>query len=125
VINGPQIRAARGFLAWDAALSKEAQGKMSGPISFTSYRPSHSASNDSTAIRPTGRMLLCAAITAGLGVAGCASERLSPSVPTPVNSECQQMRDKLATDQTLTPTQAAEITKNMERAGCARRLPGQ
>jgi outer membrane murein-binding lipoprotein Lpp len=116
VINGPQIRAARGFLAWDAALSKEAQGKMSGPISFTSY---------STAIRPTGRMLLCAAITAGLGVAGCASERLSPSVPTPVNSECQQMRDKLATDQTLTPTQAAEITKNMERAGCARRLPGQ
>ena len=68
--------------------------------------------------------LLCATLTAGLSLAGCTSERLTPSEPTSVNAECQQMRNKLATDQTLTPTQAAEITKNMERVGCGRRLPG-
>jgi len=28
------------------------------------------------------------------------------------------MREKLANDQTLTPTQTAEITKDMERTGC-------
>jgi outer membrane murein-binding lipoprotein Lpp len=69
--------------------------------------------------------LLCAALAAGLSLAGCTSERLAPVEPTPVNAECQQMRNKLATDQTLTPAQAAEITKNMEKAGCARRLPGR
>jgi hypothetical protein len=86
-------------------------------------RPAHSAFNELTTVRPTDRTLLCTALAAWLSLAGCASERLAPNEPTPVNAECQQMRDKLATDQTLTPTQAAEITKNMERAGCGRRLP--
>jgi hypothetical protein len=36
--------------------------------------------------------------------------------------ECRQMQEKLATDQNLAPTQTAEITRNMEKAGCGRRL---
>ena len=37
---------------------------------------------------------------------------------------CRQMLEKLDTDLNLTPTQTAEITTNMEKAGCGRRLPG-
>jgi hypothetical protein len=33
------------------------------------------------------------------------------------------MRDQLA-NQTLTPAQTAEITRNIEKAGCGKRLPG-
>jgi hypothetical protein len=55
---------------------------------------------------------------------GCQSDRFNPSGgQTESAQECGQMRQKL-TDQTLTPAQTAEITKNMEKAGCGRRLPG-
>ena len=37
--------------------------------------------------------------------------------------ECRQMR-RMLLDENLIPAQYAEITKNMERAGCGRRLPG-
>ena len=60
---------------------------------------------------------LCSALLiAALYVTGCTSERFD-------TLECRQMRDQLA-NQTLTPTQAAEITRNIEKAGCGKRLPG-
>ncbi len=64
--------------------------------------------------------LVCILLAVIHPLAGCMSERLAPSGQTE-GQECRQMRDKLATDQTLTPAQAAEITKNMEKAGCGRR----
>ena len=54
----------------------------------------------------------------------CSTSRFSPGDQEDASQECAQMRQRLTTDQTLTPAQAAEITKNMEKAGCARRLPG-
>jgi hypothetical protein len=66
--------------------------------------------------------LVCA-LLAGM-LTGCQSERLNPSDgQTGSAQECGQMRQRLL-DQTLTPAQTAEITKNMEKAGCGRRLPG-
>ena len=60
---------------------------------------------------------LCSALLiAALYVTGCTSERFDAP-------ECRQMRDQLA-NQTLSPTQAAEITRNIEKAGCGKRLPG-
>jgi len=60
---------------------------------------------------------LCGALLiAALYVTGCTSERFD-------TLECRQMRDQLA-NQTLSPTQAAEITRNIEKAGCGKRLPG-
>jgi len=60
---------------------------------------------------------LCSALLiAALCVTGCTSERFDAL-------ECRQMRDQLA-NQTLSPTQAAEITRNIEKAGCGKRLPG-
>jgi hypothetical protein len=60
---------------------------------------------------------LCSALLiAALYVTGCTSERFD-------TLECRQMRDQLA-NQTISPTQAAEITRNIERAGCGKRLPG-
>jgi hypothetical protein len=60
---------------------------------------------------------LCSALLiAALYVTGCTSERFD-------TLECRQMRDQLA-NQTLSPTQAAEITRNIEKAGCGKRLPG-
>jgi hypothetical protein len=37
--------------------------------------------------------------------------------------ECRDMQNKLVADQALTPTRAADITKEMEKAGCGARLP--
>ena len=60
---------------------------------------------------------LCGALLiAALYVTGCTSERFD-------TLECRKMRDQLA-NQTLSPTQAAEITRNIEKAGCGKRLPG-
>jgi hypothetical protein len=60
---------------------------------------------------------LCSALLiAALYVTGCTSERFD-------TLECRQMRDQLA-NQTLSPTQAAEITRNIEKTGCGKRLPG-
>ena len=60
---------------------------------------------------------LCSALLiAALYVTGCTSERFD-------TLECRQMRDQLA-NQTLSATQAAEITRNLEKAGCGKRLPG-
>jgi hypothetical protein len=36
---------------------------------------------------------------------------------------CRQMR-RMLLDENLTPAQNAEVTRNMERAGCGGRLPG-
>jgi len=60
--------------------------------------------------------LRSALLIAALYVTGCTSERFD-------TLECRQMRDQLA-NQTLSPTQAAEITRNIEKAGCGKRLPG-
>jgi hypothetical protein len=54
----------------------------------------------------------------------CSSPRFTPGDQQEMSQECGPKRKRLTTDQTLTPAQAAEITKNMEKAGCARRLPG-
>ena len=77
-----------------------------------------------TTVGPIGRTLRCAVTAGALSLIGCTSERLAPAEQTQVldNPECQRMRDKLATDQTLTPVQAAEITKDMETIGCGRAL---
>jgi hypothetical protein len=37
--------------------------------------------------------------------------------------ECRDMQNKLVADQAPTPTRAAEITKEMEKAGCQARFP--
>jgi hypothetical protein len=38
---------------------------------------------------------------------------------------CKEMQDKLIGSQPLTPERAEEITKTMDQAGCAARLPGK
>ena len=68
------------------------------------------------------RMLGLVAITATLTC--CSGARFTSGDQQDTSQECGSMRQKLATDNTLTPAQAAEITKAMEKAGCARRLPG-
>jgi hypothetical protein len=68
------------------------------------------------------RMLGLVVIAANLTC--CSGARFTPGDQQDVSQECGPMRQRLTTDQTLTPAQAAEITKNMEKAGCARRLPG-
>jgi hypothetical protein len=82
------------------------------------------------------RTLLYALIAALPLLIGCAGTPLTPNQagipPTPneevqqrfYTPECRQMQEKLATDQNLTPTQTSEITRNIEKAGCGRRLPG-
>ena len=64
--------------------------------------------------------LVCTLLAVIHPLASCMSERLAPSGQTEGSQECRQMQQKLA-DQALTPAQAAEITKNMEKAGCGRR----
>ncbi len=71
-------------------------------------------------MNPRKVSLVCTLLAVIHPLASCMSERLAPSGQTDGAQECRQMQEKL-TDQTLTPTQAAEITKNMERAGCGRR----
>ena len=56
-------------------------------------------------------------------LAACESSRFTPGTQSDGALECRQMQQKL-TDQTLTPAQTAEITRNMERAGCASKLRG-
>jgi hypothetical protein len=63
----------------------------------------------------------CAGTPNQAGTALTPSEEVQQRFYTP---ECRQMQEKLATDQNLTPTQTSEITRNMEKAGCGRRLPG-
>jgi hypothetical protein len=48
----------------------------------------------------------------------CSSARFTPSAQPDVAQECRMM-SQLAADQTLTPTQLADIRKNMDKAGCS------
>src|SRR6516162_3403704 len=87
-------------------------------------------------VEPIRRTFLYALIATLPLLIGCAGTPLTPNQagtpPTPAEEveqrfytpECRQMQEKLATDQNLTPTQTAEITRNMEKAGCGRRLLG-
>jgi hypothetical protein len=89
-----------------------------------------------TTVELIRQTLLYALITTLPLLIGCAGGPPTPNQagtpPTPneevqrrfYTPECRQMQEKLATDQNLTPTQTAEITTNMEKAGCGRRLPG-
>ena len=78
------------------------------------------------------RTLLYALIATLPLLIGCAGTPPTGTPPTPneeaqrrfYTPECRQMQEKLATDQNLTPTQTSEITRNMEKLGCGRRLPG-
>jgi hypothetical protein len=64
-------------------------------------------------------MLGLVAIAANL--ACCSSARFTPGDQQDMSQECGSMRQRLATDNPLTPAQAAEIAKAMEKGGCARR----
>jgi hypothetical protein len=68
--------------------------------------------------------LLCSLLAATPTLAGCEIARFNWGEKTENTDECRVMQDKLTNDQTLTPDQAAEITKNMENAECGRRVPG-
>ena len=52
----------------------------------------------------------------------CSNVQIIPGDEEDTAQECIQMREKLTNDKTVTPAQAAEIRKNMEKAGCARRF---
>jgi hypothetical protein len=76
---------------------------------------------------PIRRTLIYAAAPILIGCANRAGTPLTPSEEVQqrfYTPECRQMQEKLGTDQNLTPTQTAELTRNMEKAGCERRLPG-
>jgi hypothetical protein len=81
-------------------------------------------------IGPIKQTLIYALLAAAPNLGGCAGTPGTPLTPSEevqqrfYTPECRQMQEKLATDQNLTPTQTAEITRNMEKAGCGRRLPG-
>jgi len=84
-------------------------------------------------IGPIRQTLIYALLATAPNLGGCAGTPNHAGTPvTPSEEiqqrfdapECRQMQEKLATDQNLTPTQTAEITRSMEQAGCGRRLPG-
>jgi len=52
----------------------------------------------------------------------CSNVQIIPGDEEDTTQECIQMREKLTNNKTVTPAQAAEIRKNMEKAGCARRF---
>jgi hypothetical protein len=62
------------------------------------------------------RILWLGAIAANLTC--CSSAQFTPSAQPDMSQECGMMR-KLAADQTMTPTQLADIRKNMDKAGCS------
>ena len=82
---------------------------------------------------PIGRTLICVLLVAASTLGGCTgvpstSDEQSAQVEENQQrfdrtQDCRQMRRTLL-NENLTASQNAEITKNMERAGCGRRLPG-
>jgi hypothetical protein len=78
------------------------------------------------------RTLICGLLIILSHPTGCESGRFASDERTETQfekqliraRECRDMQNKLSADQTLTPTRAAEITKEMEKAGCQARLPG-
>jgi hypothetical protein len=69
------------------------------------------------------RLLACLLLIAlSSSLICCSNVQIIPGDQEDTTQECIQMREKLTNDKTLTPAQAAEIRKNMEKAGCARRF---
>ena len=69
--------------------------------------------------------LVYALLATTLALAGCEGARLTRDTPADRAQQCRQMQDKLASDQTLTPTQTAEITRNMVQTECGNKFPGR
>jgi hypothetical protein len=70
-------------------------------------------------------ILICGLTVGTSLLGGCEnSARFALTPQSDAASDCRQMQQKL-TDPSLTPVQAAEITKNMEQAGCSGKLRGQ
>ena len=68
--------------------------------------------------------LICGLAIAVSLLGGCEnSARFALTPQSDGTSDCRQMQQKL-TDPSLTPVQAAEITKKMEQAGCGSKLRG-
>ncbi len=68
--------------------------------------------------------LVYALLATTLLLAGCAGARLTQDTPADRARQCRQMQNKLISDQTLSPTQTAEITKDMVETECGNKLTG-
>ena len=64
--------------------------------------------------------LVCTLLVTTLPLASCEG---AGDTPADRAQQCRQMQDKLASNQNLTPTQTAEITKDMEETECGNKLP--
>ena len=77
------------------------------------------------------RALICGLLITLPHLAACESGRFASDERTETHfekqlvrtRECRDMQNKLVANQALTPTRAAEITQEMEKAGCGARLP--
>jgi hypothetical protein len=69
------------------------------------------------------RILRLGLITLASNLTCCSNVQVIPGDEEDTTQECVQMREKLTNDQSLTPVQATEMRKNMDKAGCARRFP--
>jgi len=70
--------------------------------------------------------IICALLAAMPNLIGCESSRSQDyqfEKQVKRAQECRQLQDKLVGDQPLTPERAEEVTKTMDRSGCAARLP--
>ena len=66
-----------------------------------------------------GRAVICAALIIAPCLAGCVGLTDARTETTFYrDGDCRQLRDRLMHDGTLTPAQAAEITKRMEKEKC-------
>ena len=63
-------------------------------------------------------MLVCSLLATTLPLAGCEGARFNRDTQADRAQDCRQMQHKLASDRTLSPTQTAEITKDMETTEC-------
>jgi len=107
--------------------------RRSGSASQLLGRASGEIINRGAAMFPIGRTLICVLLVAASTLGGCTgvpvtSDEQSAQVEENQQrfdrtQDCRQMRRTLL-NENLTALQNAEITKNMERAGCGRRLPG-
>ena len=62
--------------------------------------------------------LVCTLLATALPLASCEGARFTRDTPANRAQDCRPMQRKLASDRTLSPTQTAEITKNMENTEC-------
>src|SRR6516225_11014102 len=72
--------------------------------------------------------IICALLAAMPNLIGCESSRSQDyqfEKQVKRAQECRQLQDKLVGDQPLTPERGEEITKTMDRSGCAARLPSR